>query len=106
MAPFYWLDSNVLMEAHRRYYSFDIAPGFWAAIETHAKAGALRSPQNVLQEIEENKDELAKWAKGKGRHLFVQAARDEQKAVGEISQYVLDNYRPAEAHAFLAKADP
>ena len=106
MPPFYWLDSHVLMEAHRRYYSFDIAPGFWSAIEAHTKAGALRSPRNVLREIEESKDELTTWARGEGRDLFVEAAKDEQQAVGDISQYVLDNYPTAEAHAFLAKADP
>lgn len=25
----YILDANVFIEAHRRYYSFDIAPSFW-----------------------------------------------------------------------------
>jgi hypothetical protein len=25
----YLLDSNVFIEAYRRYYSFDICPGFW-----------------------------------------------------------------------------
>jgi hypothetical protein len=60
----------------------------------------------VLQEIEESKDELTTWAKGRGRHLFVEAAKDEQQAVGDISVYVLNNYPTAEAHAFLAKADP
>lgn len=28
----YLLDANVLMEAARRYYAFDIAPGFWQAL--------------------------------------------------------------------------
>lgn len=106
MPQFYWLDSNVLIEAHRRYYSFDIAPGFWASIEAHAKAGALRSPQNVLDEIAESKDALTTWAKGLGSDLFVQAAKDEQQAVGNISQYVLGAYPQPEANSFLARADP
>jgi hypothetical protein len=106
MPQFHWLDSNVLMEAHRRYYSFDIAPGFWSALITHSEADALRSPLNVLKEIEESKDALTKWAQGEGRILFVQAKKDEQQAVGQISQYVLDNYELAQAQAFLAKADP
>jgi hypothetical protein len=106
MPQFHWLDSNVLMEAHRRYYSFDIAPGFWSALVTHTEADRLRSPLNVLKEIEESKDAPTKWAQGAGRKLFVQAKKDEQQAVGQISQYVLENYEHAQAQAFLAKADP
>jgi len=106
MPPFHWLDSNVLMEAHRRYYSFDIAPGFWSALITHTDAGALRSPLNVLKEIQESNDALKHWAQGEGRKLFVQAKKAEQQAVGQISQYVLENYLLAQAQEFLAKADP
>jgi hypothetical protein len=93
------------MEAHRRYYSFDIAPGFWSALVAHANADAIRSPVNVLREIQEGKDVLKRWSQTEGRKLFVQAQKNEQDAVGTISQYVLDNYRFAEAQAFLAKAD-
>ena len=25
----YLLDSNILIEAHKRYYPFDVVPGFW-----------------------------------------------------------------------------
>jgi hypothetical protein len=106
MAPFHWLDSNVFMEAHRRYYSFEIAPGFWSALVAHADADALRSPINVFIEIQEGRDVLKKWSQKEGRKLFVQAQKNEQEVVGTISQYVLDNYRFAEAQAFLAKADP
>ena len=28
----YLIDSNVLIEAHRRYYGFDLCPGFWESI--------------------------------------------------------------------------
>lgn len=106
MPSFYWLDSNVLMEAHHRYYSFDIAPGFWTSLEVHAKSDALRSPQNVLDEITEQKDVLATWAKALGGELFVQAGKDEQLAVGTISQYVLGKYPQSAANVFLGKADP
>jgi hypothetical protein len=106
MPPLYFLDSNVLIEASNRYYSFDIAPGFWTSIEGHASAGTISSPQSVLVEIEENEDDLTSWAKGQGSILFVISGKDEQKAVGEISEYVLKTYSKSEANAFLAKADP
>jgi len=107
MPQFYWLDSNVLMEAHRRYYSFDIAPGFWTSVEAHAKADSLRSPKVVLDvEIAPNKDALTTWAKAIGSVLFVQAGQAEQQEVGNITQYVLSAYSQADAAFFLAKADP
>jgi Domain of unknown function (DUF4411) len=108
MAKSFWLDSNVLIQAHQGYYSFDIAPGFWSSIESHTKNGSLRSPDNVLKEILEGKDTdpLKNWAKGKGKRLFVLAGKDEQGAVGKITQYVLGNYPQPQATFFLAKADP
>ena len=36
------LDTNVLVEAYKRYYSFDIAPSFWAATKLSAEAGLDR----------------------------------------------------------------
>lgn len=108
MAKFYWLDSNVLMEAHQNYYSFDIAPGFWSSLESHTTSGSLRSSVHVLKEILEGKekDALKNWAKGKGRALFVKDGKDEHEAVGMISHYVLENYPQPEAVFFLSKADP
>jgi hypothetical protein len=104
----HWLDSNVLMEAHRKYYSFDIAPGFWSSIAREAHNGVVRSPLSVLGEILEGteKDQLKIWAKGKGKELFVVSGKDEQEAVGEISAYVIATYSQHQAAFFLSKADP
>jgi uncharacterized protein DUF4411 len=104
--PYYWLDSNVMMEAHRRYYGFDIAPGFWNALENFAKSDILRSPVGVLKEILVGKDELTKWAKKLENQLFVKSGQQEQQAVGNISQQVLAVYPQFEASRFLAKTDP
>jgi hypothetical protein len=104
--PYFWLDSNVLIEAHRTYYSFDIAPGFWKAIENCAKADKVRSPVNVFNEISGSKDVLAKWVKDLGTDLFVEPEQLEQQMVGTISQQVLGTYQASEAKRFLAGADP
>jgi hypothetical protein len=107
MPPFNWLDANVFIQAHRHYYRFNIAPGFWAALEAHARTDELRSPQKVLDiEIAINKDVLADWAKKIGSALFVPDGKEEQLAVGKISAYVLGKYPRAQADPFLAKADP
>lgn len=61
--PVYVLDANVFIEAARRYYAFDIAPGFWHSLVEHARDGHLRSIDRVRDELERGQDELWKWAK-------------------------------------------
>jgi hypothetical protein len=57
----YVLDANVFIEAARRYYAFDLAPGFWQSLANHAASGRVRSIDRVKQELERGKDELAQW---------------------------------------------
>lgn len=38
-ATVFVLDTNVLVEAHRRYYAFDLVPGFWDALVESARRG-------------------------------------------------------------------
>jgi len=63
-APVFVLDSNVFIEAHRRYYAFDLAPKFWESLVQHATNGQVESIDRVQQELKRGKDELATWAKG------------------------------------------
>ncbi|GIV50097.1 MAG: hypothetical protein KatS3mg038_0618 [Candidatus Kapaibacterium sp.] len=56
----YLLDTSVFIEAFRRYYSFDIAPGFWNALIAHADS--VFSIDRVRDEINKNRDDLSKWA--------------------------------------------
>jgi len=53
------LDANIFIEAHRRYYAFDIAPPFWMALINHAKNGRLLSIDRVEIELKRGGDELA-----------------------------------------------
>lgn len=46
----YLLDTNVFIEAARRYYSFDIAPAFWTALLYYAEKGNLHSIDKVKDE--------------------------------------------------------
>lgn len=59
--PVYVLDTNILIEAHRRYYAFDLCPGFWDFIVASHQQGHVCSIDRVRTEIEAGKDELAKW---------------------------------------------
>ena len=67
----YVLDTNVFIEAARRYYAFDIAPHFWQMLNDHANHGHILSIDRVKVELERGKDELAEWASGSFHEHFV-----------------------------------
>src|SRR5690554_3786257 len=49
--PVYLLDSNIFIQAHRRYYPFDVMPSFWNAINRLANDGMVKSIDMVKVEI-------------------------------------------------------
>ncbi|MBK1704521.1 DUF4411 family protein [Halochromatium glycolicum] len=56
------LDANVFIEAHRRYYGFDLCPGFWACLDHHHAGARLLSIDRVRGELQGG-DALAQWVK-------------------------------------------
>lgn len=59
------LDANIFIEAHKRYYGFDLCPGFWTAVIQQHHADRVFSIDRVKQEIAKNKDRLEKWTRKK-----------------------------------------
>lgn len=70
-AAAYVLDANVFIEASRRYYAFDLAPGFWKSLIRYTESGQIISIDRVKKEIERGKDELALWVKQDFHHAFI-----------------------------------
>jgi len=60
----YLLDANVFIEAHRRYYAFDIVPSFWQTLVQLAVDNKIITIDRVKQEIISTKEEdvLSNWA--------------------------------------------
>ena len=79
----YILDSNVLIEAHRRYYSFDIAPAFWRFLINSATNNKIRSIDRVYNEIVNGNDELAKWTE----ENFSFAFKNTNEDINVLSKY-------------------
>jgi predicted nucleic acid-binding protein len=50
-SPLYVLDANVFIEAHRRYYAFDICGGFWDSLLHHHHAKRIISIDRVRDEL-------------------------------------------------------
>lgn len=67
------LDTNVFIEAHRRYYALDLCPGFWECLSYHARQRNLSSIDKVQAEIREG-DALSRWIRDAPDELFVSSA--------------------------------
>lgn len=56
------LDANTFIQAHRRFYAFDICPGYWDSLIWHQRHGNLCSIDRVADELRRGDDELSRWA--------------------------------------------
>ncbi len=103
----YCLDTSVFTEAHRRYYGFDIAPGFWVAIENNIVNGKIVSPMIVKKEIDKGKDQLATWTKSMAGVLFVEPDERIIENIQIVADFIENNYEnTGEKLQFLGNADP
>lgn len=65
------LDANTLITANNTYYPVDAVPEFWDWLEHHCRAGAVKVPGEIMEEMEEGgqtpgKDRLCDWLKQAG----------------------------------------
>lgn len=58
----YILDTNVFIEASRRYYSFEFAKPFWTSLCDYGNKGVICSIDKVHDEIKNGDDALKEWA--------------------------------------------
>lgn len=80
----YVLDTNVFIEAHRRYYSLDLCRGFWDCLTHYCMEPRLLSIDKVLGEIDDEGDDLDRWVRGSPSALFLSTADTE--VVTQFSQ--------------------
>lgn len=57
----YLMDANTFIEAKKRYYGFDVCPGYWKAVLAHHGAGTLCSIDRVRDEMTGEGDDLSNW---------------------------------------------
>lgn len=87
----YLLDANVFIEAKRRYYAFDICPGFWDSLVLHHSSGRIGSIDRVRRiELEKGKDDLTVWAESEVPDTFFSLAdeADVLRWYGEVIAWV------------------
>lgn len=105
----YLLDTSSLIEAKNHYYAFDIAQCFWDSIVAHSLSERILLIDQVFDETQEHKDELAQWVIDnlKTRTASTDNAPCTAK-YDEIVNWVNSQKRFKQAHIsrFLGKADP
>lgn len=108
----YILDTNVFIQAHRLYYSFDVVPGFWDSLVDFGQKGTIQSIDWVRDEIISSHDELARWIKGDGLVLFRDTITSNKSdavitAYKQVGSFVEKTARYQDIHreTFLAGAD-
>jgi hypothetical protein len=89
----YILDANIFIEAKRRYYAFNLCPGFWDSLLHHNSMGNLESIDRVRNKELSEGDDLDAWSK-KSPYLF--ASTDSKFVLadyGDIIQWVQSQER-------------
>lgn len=72
----YLLDANVFIEARRRYYAFDICPGYWEALLAHREGARLGSIDRIRNELLRGNDDLAEWVERQVPEAFFLSTAD------------------------------
>lgn len=79
----YGLDANVFIEAAKRYYAFDLVPGFWDSLTSLVGQGHVCSVDRINREIKE--DDVREWIDKNGGFAGGFASTDDLT--------VIDTYR-------------
>ncbi len=101
------IDTNVLIEAYRRYYAFDLAPKFWGEIVNHVGADNIVCVDRVQAELIKGNDELAKWIKACGCSFIPTTDTTTIEAYRKLMQWAADEERftPQARAEFATVAD-
>jgi hypothetical protein len=108
VAQTYLLDSNIFIEAAKRYYAFDLVPTFWDKIVENAESGNIITIDRVLDEVLVGQDDLADWCYDNTctwcKSTNVTEIGEEYKKVIQ-RVYTEDQYKPEQKTRFAGGAD-
>ncbi len=74
-----------MCSSKRRYYAFDLCPGFWECIIWHHQEDRVQSIERVKQELERGGDDLRQWATSVMPTTCF-ASSDDPSVTGEFAQ--------------------
>jgi hypothetical protein len=101
-------DANAFIEAKRRYYAFDLCPGYWDAVLAWHAQQRLLSIDRVGAELQKGNDDLKAWAAAAPAGLFADSGAAETVGVfGRLQTWVAAQaqFLPQAKAEFASKAD-
>ena len=104
----YLLDSNVFIEAARRYYAFDLVPNFWDVLVDLASNGRVESIDRVKDELQRGEDKLSQWINDHFSDAFASTGDDDViDSYGQIMTWVMNQtqYKQAAKEELARVAD-
>jgi len=103
----YLIDTNVLIEARDRYYSFEMVPGFWSWMEEQHESGELFTVINVRDELVGRKDDLETWIRDLPKTFFLQPDNETFLNMARLSEWSEHhpNFTSFAIQEFLDSAD-
>lgn len=107
--PRFWLDANVLIEAHNGSYPYDMAITFWARMAEQIECGHIAGVRRIYQELaehEKHQDAVAQFVQNRRKFLSIMPSHEVTKKVGEIQAYTFGKYVHAQAWEFSRGGDP
>jgi Domain of unknown function (DUF4411) len=84
----YLLDADVFIDAEQKYYALDVVVAFWDWMIAENQKGNLFSHQQVLAELLKGNDDLAKWAKKRGKQFFLPIDDGTNKEARVVNKWV------------------
>lgn len=101
----YLLDANVFIDAKRRYYPFNVCPGFWEWLDVAHADGRVGSIRRVREELVGFGDDLSEWANQRSG-FFIEPDDAVVASLTQVAVWVAgQNYLPAAQSQFLDSAD-
>lgn len=108
----YLLDSNILIQAHRMHYPFDVVPNFWNKLIDLSNKDLILSIDKVKKEICDNStpDHLSSWCSTELGHNFFMDTSSSIDVYAEIAVWTQShpNFMQSAKDEFLETdlADP
>ena len=101
----YLIDADVLIRAHRSFYSMDVCPGFWDWLRLKAQDGTVRSVSAVRREIKNQA--IVRWAESLPADFFARPSDLALTANIEIGDWVNNNqnFNSTAREEFMNSAD-
>jgi hypothetical protein len=93
----YWLDADVIINAHNTHYPVGIANSFWIWLDGEIAKSTIVSPRRVFNEViagRKKDDKLRLWiSRHKGDGLCMKTSKEVDNIASAIGDYVFSNPR-------------